>query len=145
MQRVTLTLDEQSEEILEELQESEDLDSRSEAARVALGRISELRAELEALEAQYEEDKREYEQRITELTEEYEEEISELDTEVKHARAKRDELREKLTATAQSVEASNELVEKVERNQTIQEKRAQAGFVTRLKYWWGGMEIEEER
>lgn len=60
------------------------------------------------------------------------------------AEARIEELRSKLVATAERVDASNELVRVVEEEQSIQKRRAEAGILTRTKWWITGMPGKNE-
>ncbi|WP_254547486.1 ribbon-helix-helix domain-containing protein [Halomarina pelagica] len=63
---------------------------------------------------------------------EHEQEVEGLRTEV-------DRLRRQLAAANSRIDASNELVRAVEREQSLAERKAQAGLVTRAKWWLTGM------
>ena len=53
-------------------------------------------------------------------------------------------LRAQLAAANQRIDASNELVEYVEEERSIARQRAQAGVLTRMKWWLAGMPDESD-
>lgn len=71
-----------------------------------------------------------------------ESQVEQLESELDHAEAQIEELRSKLVATTERVEASNELVKVVEEEQSLQKQRAQAGILTRARWWLTGMPTE---
>lgn len=82
--------------------------------------------------------------RIFDQAMQYESQVEQLESELNHAEARIEELRSKLIATTEKVDASNELVQVVEEEQSLQKQRAQAGMLTRAKWWLTGMPSEEE-
>ncbi|RJS95824.1 hypothetical protein [Halococcus sp. IIIV-5B] len=77
--------------------------------------------------------------RIFDRAIQYEAEVERLESELQQTEARVDEMRSKLVATTEKVEASNELVRVVEEEQSLQSRRAQAGVLTRAKWWFVGM------
>lgn len=71
-----------------------------------------------------------------------ESQVKHLESELDQAEARIEELRSKLVATTEKVDASNELVRIIEEEQSIQKQRAQAGVLTRAKWWLTGMPSE---
>jgi archaellum component FlaC len=69
----------------------------------------------------------------------HEAEVERLESELEQTEARAEELRSKLIATGEKVEASNELVRVVEEEQSLQTRRAEAGALTRAKWWLVGM------
>jgi uncharacterized protein involved in exopolysaccharide biosynthesis len=57
---------------------------------------------------------------------------------------RRDELRKQLAAANERIDASNELVRAVEASRSLEARRAQAGALTRLKWWATGMPDDED-
>ena len=80
--------------------------------------------------------------RIFDRSMQYEAEVERLESEVEQAEARVEELRSKLVATSEKVEASNELVRVLEEEQSLQTRRAEAGVLTRTKWWLTGMPSE---
>jgi septal ring factor EnvC (AmiA/AmiB activator) len=72
-----------------------------------------------------------------------ESQVEHLESELNQAEARIEELRSKLVATTEKVDASNELVRIVEEEQSLQKQRAQAGVLTRAKWWVTGMPSED--
>jgi len=58
--------------------------------------------------------------------------------------ARVDELRNQLTAANERIDASNDLVRAVESSRSLEQRRAQAGALTRLKWWATGMPDDED-
>jgi metal-responsive CopG/Arc/MetJ family transcriptional regulator len=114
MKNVSVSLDDTALERLEAIQERDGIENRSEAVRVAL-----------------------------EEREQLAERVDELEGELSAARAERDDLRRQLAETNQRIETTNELVRKVDRQQTLEEKRAEAGIATRIRWWFSGMDRDE--
>jgi len=56
----------------------------------------------------------------------------------------RDRLDRQLKQLIEQRETSDELVEYVEHEKTVQERRTQAGFMTRLRWFVTGMDVEED-
>lgn len=77
--------------------------------------------------------------RIFDRAMQYEAKVEDLESELEQTEARVEELRSKLVATSEKVEASNELVRVVEEEQSLQMRRAQAGVLTRAKWWFTGM------
>lgn len=73
-----------------------------------------------------------------------ESQTEQLESELNHAKARIDELQSKLIATTEKIDASNELVKVVEDEQSLQKQRAQAGIMTRAKWWLTGMPSKEQ-
>lgn len=78
-------------------------------------------------------------------------EADELRSEIEVIREERDrlsneceDLRRQLAAANQRIDASNELVRAVQRNQTLDERRARAGVLRRAKWWLLGMNVDDD-
>ena len=69
--------------------------------------------------------------------------IADLEAELQSKDARIDDLQRQLAATNQRIDVTNELVAAVEREQTLHEKKARAGIVTRAKWWIVGMDDDE--
>ena len=65
--------------------------------------------------------------------------IENLESELHDRDARVDELRDELMAANTRIDASNELARAVERERTLEERRASAGVLTRARWWLGGM------
>jgi uncharacterized protein YlxW (UPF0749 family) len=59
--------------------------------------------------------------------------------------ARVEELRNELAAANRRIDSANELVEWAEESRSLEQRRAQAGIVTRAKWWIAGMPDEEEK
>ena len=125
MNRITITVPEELDERLEGLVEDGEYESKSEAVRGLIG-------ERDTSVSEYEGRMREYDRRVSE----YEERIDELKTE-------RDRLERKLTAANDPQDDVGELVEYVETEKTLSERKAHAGITTRAKWWLFGMPEDE--
>jgi predicted RNase H-like nuclease (RuvC/YqgF family) len=122
MKRITPQIEDEHVEYIEEIQmEAESDISDAEAVRRIFDRAMQHEAEMERREA----------------------EVERLESEVEQTEARIDELRSKLVATSQKVEASNELVRVVEEEQSLEKRRAEAGALTRAKWWLTGMPSEK--
>jgi len=66
--------------------------------------------------------------------------IADLEGELQRAEARADDLQRQLAAANSRIDVTNELVAAVEREQTLSEKKAKAGIVTRAKWWFVGMD-----
>lgn len=82
---------------------------------------------------------------------EHDTEHSEYEGRIADLKAENEQLRDQLAATNQRIDTTNELVEHVEeqrsiaaREQSITERRANAGVLTRTKWWLLGMETGSE-
>jgi len=62
---------------------------------------------------------------------------------VEELEARVEELRNELTAANKRIDSATELVEYVERERTLEERRRKAGIVTRAKWFITGMPDEE--
>ena len=68
--------------------------------------------------------------------------IADLQAELAGKDARIDDLQRQLAAANRRIDVTNELVRAVEREQTLHEKKAKAGIVTRAKWWFVGMDDE---
>jgi len=74
---------------------------------------------------------------------EYDDVVEDLEADVEHAEARADDLRRQLQAVQERQDDVDELVEYVETEMTVQERKAQAGIVTRAKWAVFGMDVDE--
>lgn len=114
MNRRTVGLEESQEETVERVKEERGLDSTAEAVRTIIDEYREHR-----------------------------ERVADLERELEHERARADDLRRQLKETRAREEEIGELVEYVETERSLQERKARAGLVTRAKWWAFGMDDEE--
>ena len=70
--------------------------------------------------------------------------IDDLERQLASKDARIDDLQRQLAATNQRIDVTNELVAAVEREQTLSEKKAKAGIVTRAKWAVFGMDLSDE-
>jgi len=117
MKRITPQVRPEHIEYIDQVREQAGADSDAEAIREIFDRAMRTDARLEQLEAQ----------------------LDERDAELQQSEARADELRSKLVAVTDRVEASNELVHVVQEEQTLAKRQAQAGVLTRAKWWLTGM------
>ncbi len=118
MKRITASVEDEHLDIIAEEKESADDDvSDAEAIRRLITRASEVK-NLEAQAQQLRDERDEAEQRC-------------------------DELRNRLAAANQRIDASNELVEYVREEQSLEKRKATAGVFTRAKWWLTGMPTED--
>ena len=121
MKRITPQIEDEHVEYIEKIQTESDSEiSDAEAVRRIFDRVMQHEAEMKRNEA----------------------EVERLESELEQAEARTEELRSKLVATSQKVEASNELVRVVEEEQSLEKRRAEAGALTRAKWWLTGMPSE---
>lgn len=118
MVRATVTFDDHHNIVLEEVQKEETIDSKSGAVRHCIEAYEELH-------------------RLREELHHKDERIDEL-------QARIDDLRNQLATTNQRIDANNELVEHVREQRSITQRRAQAGVLTRARWWLTGMSDENE-
>lgn len=67
-------------------------------------------------------------------------EVADYEDEVTHLQAKVDDLQRQLQQANTRIDASNELVEAVQQEQSLQRQKAEAGLATRAKWWLFGMD-----
>ena len=115
MKRVTVSLEEEYVEAIEEFQEANDLDSRSEAVRRLLDAYEDLNADYEELHKQYEE-----------------------------AQTEAERLRNEKRLILKDREEKQELVEYVEEERTVEQRWREAGLATRLRWKVFGMDSTDD-
>ena len=76
--------------------------------------------------------------------EELEAEVDDLRTDVVDLRAERDDLRRQLAAANQRIDSANEIVEHVREQRSAEQRRREAGILTRAKWWVTGMDTDDE-
>lgn len=135
MEQITVRL---STEVIEELDRiAEESDrSRAEVIRDELN-PGEDADEVERLRNELAATRDEYETEIKELKAEYESEIEDLKNE-------NERLQRQLIATNKRVEEHTDLVRTVERQQSLAERKARAGLLTKTKWALFGMSDEDE-
>lgn len=113
MSRVTVTIDESHEEIIADVRERHDCDSRAAAMRACIedaGDLPDLEAELQQRDAR----------------------VNELESQLMQANSRID-------AANADTERADELVRVIDRERSLEERRASAGALTRLSWWLTGM------
>ena len=115
MKRVTVSREEEYVEAIEEFQEANDLDSRSEAVRRLLDAYEDLNADYEELHKQYEE-----------------------------AQTEAERLRNEKRLILKDREEKQELVEYVEEERTVEQRWREAGLTTRLRWKLFGMDSTDD-
>lgn len=127
MQQITLRLDEDTIESLDREAEERG-ESRSEYLRdiIASRREGEYLRKGHAWE-------------VHRIRREHEREVAEYERELDHLRAKVDDLQRQLAAANRRIDTTNELVRYVEDERTAEQRRREAGLLTRTKWWLTGM------
>ena len=115
MKRVTVSLEEEHVETIDDFQEANDLDSTSEAVRRLLDAYEDLQTDYEDLHTDYEE----------------------LQTEVERVKNEKRLILEER-------EEKNELVEYVEEERTVEQRWREAGLATRLRWKVFGMDSTDD-
>ena len=115
MKRVTVSVEEEHVETIDDFQEANDLDSRSEAVRRLLDAYEDLQTDYEDLHTQYEE----------------------LQTDVER-------LRNEKRLILEDREEKQELVEYVEEERTVEQRWREAGLTTRLRWKLFGMDSTDD-
>lgn len=131
MDSITIRLQADTLARIEDKAERQDM-SKSEVIRAWFDERDELQRECEQLQSEYAELQTECER----LRDDYESEIKELEREIERVH------REKRLVLEQR-EEHTELVDTVERQQSLAERKASAGVLTRAKWWLVGMSGEE--
>lgn len=72
------------------------------------------------------------------------ERVEDLQTERDHAEARADDLQRQLQAALKRREETQELVRYVEDERTAEQRRREAGLLTRSKWWLFGRSTDEE-
>lgn len=108
MQKCTVSLRDRDVDVIDDVEQRDDVDSRSEAVRRIITEYADLRAECEDLRTECERLKN-----------------------------------EKRTILEQR-EENEELVAYVDQEKTLQERKAKAGVVTRLRWWVSGMDVSDD-
>ena len=140
MERITPYVREEHIEQIEEMKKSTDSDiSDAEAVRRIFDRASEAKrfeSELEAIRSGHEAE-------VERLRSEYEAEIERYEAEIESLEARIDDLQRQLTATNRRVDEHKELVEYVQEERSITQRRARAGILTKTKWALFGMSDDE--
>ena len=114
MKRVTVSLEEEHVEAIDDFQEANDLDSTSEAVRRLLDAYEDLQADYENLHT----------------------ECEELQTEVERVKNEK-------RLILQEREQKHELMEYVEEERTVEQRWREAGLTTRVRWKLFGMDRDE--
>ena len=122
VKRRTVGFEDRHKRIVEDVVDEHDLDSFAEGVRAVIEQRDELQEDVDDLQ----------------------ETVADLEDELEHARARRDEMRDRLAAVQDRQEDVQELVEYVEQERTLQERKAQAGLMTRARWWLVGMDEDPE-
>lgn len=156
MQRITISLpDDLHNRFIKLADEDGPYDSKSEAVR---GLIHDLEGDIQEYEAelrdaydqlqQCEERVQECEDELTSTREEHEREIEELKAQyeerIESLETENERLHRQLAATNKRVDQHQELVRTVERQQSLAERKARAGLLTKTKWALFGMSDEPD-
>lgn len=124
--------------------------SRSEYVRDIIrsrDELQRLRDKHERIQADHEEEldgvRDEYEERINELEREYKNQINELERENERLHRERRQLLEQRDEHTELVEYVEEERSLQQRREDREQRRAQAGVLTRAKWWLAGMPADE--
>jgi peptidoglycan hydrolase CwlO-like protein len=118
--RISVGLSEAHEEYLSEVRDEESLDADAAAVRAVFDRAMDADARLQRRDA----------------------EVQRLESELQQRDARIEELRSELAAANRRIDDVGELVEAVEAERSLTERRARAGVLTRAKWWFTGMDDE---
>ena len=134
MGRVNATVDDEHLAQVEQVKESADSDiSDAEAVR----RIFDRAQRVDQLEQELRDERASHEQELEELRNEYETRVTDLERDVER-------LRNEKRTLINDREERTELVEYVQEERSLTKQKAQAGIVTRAKWWLRGMPAEGE-
>lgn len=136
MSRIMFSAEERHEEAIERVKSEEDLDSTSAAVRECIDRMIEMQQREEELQQRVDKRVEELQQRAAEREAELQQRIDRLETENERLNA------EKRQILAQR-EEHTELVRTVERQQSLAERKAHAGLLTKTKWVLFGMPDNE--
>lgn len=70
--------------------------------------------------------------------------VDDLEDELEHQEARAEDLRRQLREANRHDEDVAELVEYVEDERTVEQRRREASIVTRARWWLTGMDVEDE-
>lgn len=126
MPRLTITIDDDQADLLnEKTGERGEYDSKSEAVRHFIDQYEEI------------------EEHDRERQRAHDRELAELEREIRDLRTENERLRREKRMILEQREEHTDLVRAIERETTMEERRAQAGVFTRAKWWFTGMPDDE--
>jgi len=79
------------------------------------------------------------------LRDEYEARIADLEAEVDRVEAERDDLRRQLAEANQRIDAANEIVAYAREERSAEQRRREAGVLTRAKWWLVGQGGDDDQ
>ena len=139
MKRITVSLEQKQLDTLNEIQEEENISSRSESLR----RFFRKYERFESLEQKYESSMQEYEDTVDMIKDRHQKEISELESEI-------DELKDNLALERQKTkqvlsqrDENKELVRYVQQERTQEQRWREASIMKRLKWKVFGIDSTE--
>jgi len=145
MKKVSVSLTERHVSMLDDRQERQDIDSRSEALRSMLDELDDYRTLLEEPQQQY--DTRERSEALRTLLTEVDElhtECDDLRTECEQLEKDLGRVRNEKKLILQDREEKKELVKYAEERRTATQRKAEASLPQRAKWWLFGMRDDEE-
>jgi len=137
MKRITVSLKESHIETLDDIEESEDVNNRSEALRW-------LFAEYDRLQTEYDQRENEYEDELQSLKDDHQDEISELQSEIDELENKLELERQKTKQVLDQRDEKKELVKYVQQERTVEQRYREASITKRLKWKVFGMDSDDE-
>jgi uncharacterized protein involved in exopolysaccharide biosynthesis len=140
MERITPYVREEHIEQIDEMKKSTDSDiSDAEAVR----RIFDRASEMNRFESKIESVRSGYEAKLKRLENEHESEIERYEAKIESLEARVEDLQRQLAATNRRVDEHKELVEYVQEERSITQRRARAGLWTKTKWALFGMSDDE--
>lgn len=132
MQQITVRL---AEDTIAKLDEEADEHGVSRSERIR--EVIDSRHEVVELRAEHKE-------RINNIRTEYERQIDDLETQIERVEAERDDLRRQLAKANQRIDAANEVVAYAREERSAEQRRREAGLLTRAKWWLIGQETGDK-
>ena len=140
MKRITVSLEQSQLDTLNEIQEDENISSRSEALR----RFFRKYERFKDLEERYDSRMQDYEDTIDKIKEQHQQEIDDLQSEIDSLEAELDQEQNKTKQILEQRNENKELVKFVEQERTQEQRWREASITKRLKWKVFGMDSDEE-
>jgi len=148
MNRLSVTINDNHTEKLNQLQERDNIDSKSAAVRWLFDEYEELKKEYtestQEYESQIERINSEHEAEIKQLEHEYESELEELRDRIDELERELEQERNKTRQILDERDEKKELVKYVKEERSVEQRWREASITTRLKWKVFGMDESEE-